>query len=59
MVVPVGVQSISTESLTASTNNTHVETRQVAPTILQSLGISPSELKAVVKESTTVLPGLF
>ncbi len=33
-----------------------VETRQVAPTILQVLGLDPDELDAVRKEGTTVLP---
>lgn len=35
-----------------------VETSQVAPTILQALGLDPSDLKAVRVEKTTVLPGL-
>jgi len=35
-----------------------VETRQVAPTILQALGYYPSALLAVQKEGTEVLPGL-
>lgn len=35
-----------------------VETSQVAPTILQALGLDPSDLKAVRVENTTVLPGL-
>jgi hypothetical protein len=35
-----------------------VETRQVAPTILQALGYDPSALLAVQKEGTEVLPGL-
>ena len=35
-----------------------VETSQVAPTILQALGIDPSALKSVRVEKTTVLPGL-
>ncbi len=50
---------VSHPTLTASTNNTGVETRQVAPTILEALGINPNELKAVTKEGTSVLPGLF
>jgi hypothetical protein len=45
--------------LSASTDSDDVETRQVAPTILRSLGISPSELRAVTREGTDVLPGLF
>jgi hypothetical protein len=35
-----------------------VETTQVAPTILQLLGLSPSSLQAVQQEGTQVLPGL-
>lgn len=35
-----------------------VETAQVAPTILQALGLDPSDLQAVRKDGTTVLPGL-
>jgi hypothetical protein len=36
-----------------------VETKQVAPTILQLLGLDPNALDAVKLEGTTVLPGLF
>jgi hypothetical protein len=32
---------------------------QVAPTILQLVGLDPSALDAVRKEGTPVLPGLF
>ena len=35
-----------------------VETTQVAPTILQALGLDPSSLDAVQQESTPVLPAL-
>ena len=35
-----------------------VETTQVAPTILEALGIDPDELLAVRKEKTTPLPAL-
>jgi Type I phosphodiesterase / nucleotide pyrophosphatase len=35
-----------------------VETTQVAPTILQALGLDPDSLQAVRKELTPVLPGL-
>ena len=47
---------LSNPSFTASTVNTGVETAQVAPTILQALGISPSKLKGVQIEGTAVLP---
>lgn len=36
-----------------------VETRQIAPTILKLLGVSPSELQAVHIEHTRKLPDLF
>ena len=35
-----------------------VETRQIAPTILEALGLDPSSLQAVQREGTQVLPGL-
>jgi hypothetical protein len=35
-----------------------VETTQVAPTILQALGLDPNKLDAVQQEGTPVLPGL-
>src|ERR1700674_2024927 len=35
-----------------------VETKQVAPTILQYLGLNPNSLQAVRKELTPALPGL-
>jgi hypothetical protein len=38
---------------------TPVQTTQVAPTILQVLGIDPENLQAVRQEKTAVLPGLF
>jgi hypothetical protein len=38
--------------------NSFVETMQVAPTILQALGLNPGKLEAVQKEGTPVLPGL-
>lgn len=34
-----------------------VETRQIAPTILQALGINPQELAAVRQENSKMLPG--
>jgi hypothetical protein len=36
-----------------------VETPQVAPTILQLLGLDPTALQAVQMEGTPVLPSLF
>jgi hypothetical protein len=35
-----------------------VETTQVAPTVLKLLGLNPSDLQAVQKEHTRVLPGV-
>jgi hypothetical protein len=42
----------------AHTSGKPVETTQVAPTILQLLGLSPDDLTAVRKEGTQVLPGI-
>lgn len=42
-----------------STVNEPVLTRQVAPTVLQLLGIDPTCLQAVQQQKTQVLPGLF
>jgi len=39
-------------------SNQSVETTQVAPTILQLLGLNPNSLQAVDQEGTQVLPGL-
>jgi hypothetical protein len=36
----------------------HVSTTQVAPTILEALGLDPASLDAVRKEGTRALPGL-
>ena len=41
-----------------SQSSSGVETTQVAPTILQLLGLSPNSLQAVELEGTQVLPGL-
>ena len=35
-----------------------VETTQIAPTILQLLGLDPEQLQAVQIEGTRVLPGI-
>ncbi|MGA3087926.1 MAG: alkaline phosphatase family protein [Terriglobales bacterium] len=47
---------LSNPSYTAKTIREGVGTVQVAPTILQTLGLNPSSLSAVVAEGTTVLP---
>jgi hypothetical protein len=49
---------VSNPNMDQVTNYQFVETKQVAPTILQILGLNPNKLDAVQKEGTTVLPGL-
>jgi hypothetical protein len=49
---------VSKPDFDASTVTSSVETTQVAPTILQGLGLDPHSLEAVQKEGTPVLPGL-
>jgi hypothetical protein len=52
------IMLVSNPSFQASTIDSFVETTQVAPTILQALGLDTSRLDAVKKEGTPVLPGL-
>ena len=40
----------------AGTNDTSVETTQIAPTILELLGLDPNQLKSVQIEHTAALP---
>jgi len=49
---------VSNPRFQASTLTSFVETTQVAPTILQALGLDPANLEAVQQEGTAVLPGL-
>ena len=49
---------VSNPALHARTDTSFVETSQVAPTILEILGLDPSALDAVRAEGTPVLPGL-
>jgi hypothetical protein len=49
---------VSNPMLKPSTNTAPVETRQIAPTVLQALDLNPRSLQAVVLEGTQVLPGL-
>jgi len=49
---------VANPSFTAQTISAPVTTTQVAPTILQSLGVDPSSLDAVKLEGTGVLPGV-
>jgi hypothetical protein len=50
---------VSNPRIDAQTDTSFVETSQVAPTILQLLGLDPKALDAVRMEGTPVLPGLF
>ena len=49
---------VSNPSLRPRTVTSFVETHQVAPTILEALGLDPRSLDAVRIEGTPVLPGL-
>jgi len=49
---------LSNPSFAATTVHAAVGTAQVAPTILQALGLDPSQLDAVRKEGTPVLPAV-
>jgi arylsulfatase A-like enzyme len=49
---------VSNPSIKGRTIHAFVETAQVAPTILQVLGLNPDALDAVKREGTPVLPGL-
>jgi hypothetical protein len=49
---------VSNPAIRARTDTSFVETDQVAPTILQLLGLNPAALDAVRTEGTPVLPGL-
>jgi len=52
------IMLVSNPNLHAGTVTSFVETTQVAPTILQALGLDPGKLNAVQIEGTPVLPGL-
>ena len=49
---------VSKPGMKPRTIKSPVETTQIAPTILEALGIEPDELKAVRLERTPLLPGL-
>jgi hypothetical protein len=49
---------VSNPHIQAKTIHSFVETAQVAPTILQILGLDPNKLDAVRKEGTPVLPAV-
>jgi len=50
---------VSNPSIHAKTIHAFVETAQVAPTILELLGLDPQNLDAVRSEGTPVLPSIF
>jgi hypothetical protein len=50
---------VSNPDLHSRVVKTPVASSQVAPSILKALGINPSELQAVLREGTEVLPFLF
>jgi hypothetical protein len=50
---------VSSPQLSPKTLTTPVQTAQVAPTILEALGLDPQSLDAVKIEGTQVLPGIF
>jgi hypothetical protein len=52
------IMLVSNPGFDPTTVTTPVQTTQVAPTILQALGLNPGSLQAVKKEGTQVLPGL-
>jgi hypothetical protein len=49
---------ISNPTISPSTVTSPVETMQIAPTILETLGLDPNKLTAVQKEAPQILPGL-
>ncbi len=52
------IMLVSNPSFTRKSVHAAVETEQVAPTILQALGLNPRSLDAVREEGTAVLPAL-
>jgi len=50
---------VSNSSFSPSTITTPVQTAQVAPTVLQALGLNPASLQGVQQQGTQVLPGIF
>ena len=49
---------LSNPSFDPKTVTSPVETMQIAPTILEALGLDPNQLQAVQKEGTEVLPAV-
>lgn len=50
---------VSNPALPATTVTIPVTTMQVAPTVVEALGLNPSSLQSVQQEGTQVLPALF
>ena len=50
---------VSNPSMPAATLTTPVQTAQIAPTILEALGLNPASLQAVQQQGTQVLAGIF
>jgi len=50
---------VSNPSIPSNTLTIPVLTAQIAPTILEALGLNPSTLQAVQQQGTQVLPGIF
>lgn len=50
---------VSNPNIPANTLTIPVLTAQIAPTILEALGLNPSTLQAVQQQGTQVLPGIF
>ena len=50
---------VSNPNIPANTLTIPVLTAQVAPTILEALGLNPSSLQAIQQQGTQVLPGIF
>jgi len=50
---------VSNPNFSPRTLGMPVLTKQIAPSILQALGLDPHALEAVQMEKTPVLPGLF
>lgn len=50
---------VSNPNIRANTLTIPVLTAQVAPTILEALGLNPSSLQAIQQQGTQVLPGIF
>jgi hypothetical protein len=50
---------VSNPAITAAMDTDFVETRQIAPTVLDALGLNPKDLDGVREEKTQILPGQY